>query len=628
MVNVPIINWNSKNNIKAKWKQYKYDADFFKGTEPWLVMIGTSNFALDTQEVYSRSLATYNATYTKDVDLYHPENSIASNKYLAKEDSLDYSLNENQGELIKYYNKYLNLKDINENNVTDFQLSIEEVENHFGTKPDSPIKGFSMMVNWYWYPEENVLRPAHSVEPNKTAMIDGTVDWDQEFYRKDFIGKLELKETSEGILWHDNDGPVRDKLVDISIGGYIINGQGEANLNKDLMLPRIDGTPLYGGTAADQSLINGCNYVMDKGYEFMHYTFVEVVESTYRKPWRGIIEVETAAKINDLMADFMEMNTHYAQLYVDNNTKPTRFILGSEFSVIDQFKDYNSGGEFEDQNGKFDFLTVNWWNDIYRAVKQIFVNNGWEDVIVGYAPNWSEYHGFYDEFGNHWRHYDTMYELHDEIMIDNYIGIIEEYSLDYEDYFNGWTSGRGWDYSVKDYEGWKNYEEDTTYKLTENEKDYAIKRFEYWRTHKHYHHTNNGNIPTVYTPGSKEIFFAEVGCSSLDAGATEPNIFYDPNSSQGNLPRDTHETVSNTTQYLYYKSLIANIENGNLNISGYNMWNIDPRGKIGLFSGYDYYVDFPRYSKGHWIKYHDTEYHELYPKAWFDEKERGQITWD
>ncbi len=42
--------------------------------------------------------------------------------------------------------------------------------------------------------------------------------------------------------------------------------------------------------------------------------------------------------------------------------------------------------------------------------------------------------------------------------------------------------------------------------------------------------------PTAWVPQSKPVWFTEIGCPAVDKGANQPNVFYDPKSSESTLP--------------------------------------------------------------------------------------------
>jgi hypothetical protein len=66
-------------------------------------------------------------------------------------------------------------------------------------------------------------------------------------------------------------------------------------------------------------------------------------------------------------------------------------------------------------------------------------------------------------------------------------------------------------------------------------------RYKYvWSWWSNQHFNRPGGIesasPTDWVPKSKPIWFTELGCPSIDKGSNQPNVFYDPKSSENAIP--------------------------------------------------------------------------------------------
>ncbi|MBV9548264.1 MAG: glycoside hydrolase/phage tail family protein [Alphaproteobacteria bacterium] len=59
-----------------------------------------------------------------------------------------------------------------------------------------------------------------------------------------------------------------------------------------------------------------------------------------------------------------------------------------------------------------------------------------------------------------------------------------------------------------------------------------------WWSNLHYDRPDGSEsaTPTAYVPQAKPIVFTELGCPALNKGANQPNVFYDPKSSESALP--------------------------------------------------------------------------------------------
>ena len=59
-----------------------------------------------------------------------------------------------------------------------------------------------------------------------------------------------------------------------------------------------------------------------------------------------------------------------------------------------------------------------------------------------------------------------------------------------------------------------------------------------WWSNHHYDRPDGGEsaTATAFVPTAKPIVFTELGCPAIDKGANQPNVFYDPKSSESALP--------------------------------------------------------------------------------------------
>ncbi len=146
---------------------------------------------------------------------------------------------------------------------------------------------------------------------------------------------------------------------------------------------------------------------------------------------------------------------------------------------------------------------------------------------ITYAADWSEYHST-----DGWFNLDPLWASPniDFVGIDSYfpltedlpqIQITEELIKEY------WEAGEGWDYYYTDSvarTGQTSYGGDATF---------AWKNLEYWWKNTH---TNPDTNTTAWTAKMKPVWFTEFGFPSVDGAANQPNVFYDPTSSESFLP--------------------------------------------------------------------------------------------
>lgn len=346
----------------------------------------------------------------------------------------------------------------------------------------------------------------------------------------------------------------------VTIGGMPI---GNAAL-----MPNWGGGPAYGGTPDDAGLLEGIRMVINKGYKFIFYSFMEVVDPpNVTKPWRGNLlpggggwsgvnpsYVSTPTELLAFMDRIKVQHIFYANYCVTNNIKPYAFVLTSEMTLLNQHKTYSTDTNYAtlnaeihtDSYGTFKFTSISKWKEMYDEVKAIFVAKGWPDVLVGYSPDWGEYHGFNNNGaypgtvndGSYFRQLDELYVHQDIVFMDAYFPITDSRSndLSYSAFKAGWTNGRDYDYAITSYNLWKYYNGGTA-PITLPE--FAPKNLKWWINNYHDH---VGPPPTYtrtrtpWVPNSKKIFFNEVGCSPISSGASEPNLVFSAGI-QGGIPR-------------------------------------------------------------------------------------------
>jgi hypothetical protein len=83
-----------------------------------------------------------------------------------------------------------------------------------------------------------------------------------------------------------------------------------------------------------------------------------------------------------------------------------------------------------------------------------------------------------------------------------------------------------------------------------------------WWSNAHY--DRPGGIekatPTAWQPQSKPVWLMEIGCPAIDKGANQPNVFYDPKSSESALPYFAHLQRDDFMQRAYLQALIEGLD--------------------------------------------------------------------
>jgi hypothetical protein len=269
----------------------------------------------------------------------------------------------------------------------------------------------------------------------------------------------------------------------------------------------VNGTPRYGGTPDDESLVRLLTELRNRGYKIMLYPmFFMDVEG---KPWRGRV-TGSASAVDNFFTKTNGYNafiTHYATLGAG---KVDAFVIGSE--LIGLTKVASSPGVYP---------AVNRLINLAASVRAILGGG----VKITYAADWSEYH--HTDGG--WYNLDPLWASPniDMVGIDAYFPLTDspQRGYDFEVAKQGWISGEGYDWYYTD--GARTVKAPLA-------APYAWKNIGWWWGNAH---TNPDGNPTPWVPESKPVWFTEYGFPSVDSAINQPNVFYDPDSVEGFFPR-------------------------------------------------------------------------------------------
>jgi len=293
--------------------------------------------------------------------------------------------------------------------------------------------------------------------------------------------------------------------------------------NAHVILTFPDGSPTYGGTPTDKSIIRLCQELKARGYKVLFYPMVQVDTITpTAKPWRGRI---TPANTTDAAGFFTRTNGYnafinwYANLqvggvYLKNNIDA--FMIASELVGLTQYM--SSAGVFP---------AVTELRNLAASVKSA-VGAG---VKVMYGADWSEYHSV-----NGWYNLDPLWADSniDVVAIDCYFPLtpdLPQTQIDYAAVYAGWTKDEGWDYY---------WDGTRTTKTFYSGATYAWKNVKNWWNSTH---TNPNATTTAWTAKMKPVWFSELGFPSVDGCANQPNVFIDPDSVESFYPRGSRGRV-------------------------------------------------------------------------------------
>lgn len=429
------------------------------------------------------------------------------------------------------------------------------------------------------------------------------------------------------------------------------------------VVPMEADRPVYGGTPADDAVLEALRDLSARGQKAVFYPFILMEQldgntltdpwtgnaGQPRLPWRGRIttslaptQVDTpdqtatadaevaaffgAAQVSDFATvgdkvvysgptewSYRRFILHYANLCalagdVDG------FCIGSEMRSLTQIR------------GASGFPAVQALIDLTADVRAILG----PDVKIGYAADWSEYHG-YQPSGTVDKlfHLDALWADQDIdfIGIDNYMPLSDwrggEDHLDAE-----YGSIYNLDYLGANVEGGEGYDwyyhspeaaaEQIRTPITDGEGEPWIWRYKdirnWWMNA---HHEREGGVraalPTAWQPGSKPIWFTEIGCAAVDKGTNEPNRFVDLKSSESGLPRASNGIRDDYIQMQYLRTLFTHYADSALNptspVTGLQMvdperihvWAWDARPFPAFPGNGELWSDNVNYARGHWI---------------------------
>lgn len=363
------------------------------------------------------------------------------------------------------------------------------------------------------------------------------------------------------------------KTTDVN---WVVSGLTRATANRVSQVG--ENQPAYGSSPADISVIEAIQDLKARGKRVVLYPFVMMDITTEQAlphpsgigtqsafPWRGRITPMAGQDASAEVASFMGTAAP-ADFSVSGSTvgysgpaewRFRRFILhlahlAQAAGGVDAFL---IGSEMRgltmapDAPGDYPFVTA--LKTLAADVKSVLPT-----AQVSYAADWSEYMNH--AVGNDLRfHLDPLWADAniDFVGIDNYLPVSDwrdgTIHADY-DPDAGVTSPYDLAYLKANIEGGEYFdwyyasEADRAAQVRTPITDgaygepwvYRQKAIKDW--HANAHHERIANVrqasPTAWVPGSKPIWFTEVGCPAVDKGGNQPNVFVDPKSSESFLP--------------------------------------------------------------------------------------------
>jgi hypothetical protein len=383
------------------------------------------------------------------------------------------------------------------------------------------------------------------------------------------------------------------------------------------LVSAVDGRAAYGGTPSDTTIVSAIQDLKARGHGVVLSPFVLMdipsgntlpdpytgASSQPAYPWRGRITVtpaagqpgtpdKTAAAAAQIAAfvgtaspsDFTIVSgavvysgpdewsyrrfiLHYAHLAVAAGGIDA-FVIGSELRALTEVRDSASHYPFVDALA-----------GLAADVKSVLGSG----TAVTYAADWSEYFGHQpaDGSGDVYFHLDPLWASPDidAIGIDVYWPLADwRDGPAHLDRAAGALSIYDPAYLRANVAGGEGFD---WYYVSGADRDAQIRTpivdgaagkpwvFRYkdirsWWENAHFDRPGGVEqaTPTAWVPQSKPFWFTEVGCPAVDKGANQPNVFFDPKSSESFLPYYSRGTRDDFMQRCYLQAFQAAFDPG------------------------------------------------------------------
>ncbi|KFI28075.1 baseplate multidomain protein megatron [Paenirhodobacter enshiensis] len=430
------------------------------------------------------------------------------------------------------------------------------------------------------------------------------------------------------------------------------------------VLPTLGGGAVYGGTPADRAVIEAIQALNAAGKSVMFYPFILMeqmagnalpdpwsgAETQPVLPWRGRITLSeapgragspdgTAAAVAEVAAffgtaapgdfvpgpdgvaytgpeewSFRRFILHYAHLCKQAGGVGA-FCIGTEMVALTQIRGPGNS-----------FPAVAALRALAADVRAILGAG----CKLGYAADWSEYFGYQPGDGDRFFHLDPLWadDEIDFIGIDNYMPL-SDWREGEEHLDAGWGAIYDLDYLRANVEGGEGYDwyyaadehraAQIRTPITDGEHDepwvWRYKDIRNWWANAHHERiggTRQANA-TAWVPGSKPIWFTELGCAAIDKGTNQPNKFLDPKSSESVLPFFSDGRRDELMQMQYLRAIlsywaesdnnpVAELYSGRMiDMARAHVWCWDSRPYPAFPNRTDLWSDAENYARGHWI---------------------------
>lgn len=430
---------------------------------------------------------------------------------------------------------------------------------------------------------------------------------------------------------------------------WSVNGVARADAHP---VSRIAGRPAYGGTPSDDSVVQAIAALKARGLRvlFNPFLFMDVAAgnalpdpatgagSQPAYPWRGRIacpagdDKSAAAAVavahffgGAAVSDFAVSGTdvvwtggadwgwrrmvlHYAHLCAAAGGVDA-FLIGSELRGLTRTREDTTT-----------YPAVAALQALAADVKSILPG-----AKIGYAADWSEYnnHQTGDAAGAVQFNLDPLWaDAHiDFIGIDNYLPLTDW--RDGDTHLDAAVAASIYDpaYMTSNIKGGEDYD---WYYASDADRAaqartpigdglgkpwvWRAKDLWGWWSNSHYDRVDGSEsaAPTAWVPGVKPIWFTELGCPAIDKGANQPNVFFDPKSSESAAPYFSSGARDDLVQRRFLEAHLkfwndrAN-NPGMVDAANIYAWCWDARPFPEFPALADVWGDAGDYALGHWL---------------------------
>ena len=253
---------------------------------------------------------------------------------------------------------------------------------------------------------------------------------------------------------------------------------------------------------------------------------------------------------------------------------------------------------------------------------------------ISYAADWSEYFGHQPGDGSNDVHFhlDELWAASSIafVGIDNYM-LLSDWrdGSSHADVLAGYRSIYDLNYLQGNVAGGEGYD---WYYASQADRDaqvrtpiadglgkpwvFRYKDIDSWWKNQHFDRPGGTEAvsPSAWVPQSKPVRFTEAGCPAIDKGTNQPNVFFDPKSSQSQLPYYSAGLRDDFIQRRYIEALTNYWDpvNGNnpasavysgdmVEVDRHHFWAWDARPFPAFPYRSDVWSDADNYERGHWL---------------------------